>query len=53
MARPRRDSREAAVEERVEAVFWQMIETRRLSQVSVSALVREAGINRSTFYYHY
>ena len=53
MARPRKDSEEAAVEERVEAVFWEMIETRRLTQVSVSALVREAGINRSTFYYHY
>ena len=53
MARPSKGSPEAAVEERIEAAFWEILEARHLSQVSVSALVRKAGINRSTFYYHY
>ena len=53
MARPKKGANDASVEERVETAFWKAIETRSLAQVSVSSLVREAGINRSTFYYHY
>jgi AcrR family transcriptional regulator len=53
MARPKKGAMDSTVEESVERTFWNMLESRRLNQVNVSTLIRETGINRSTFYYYY
>ena len=33
--------------------FKEMLRTKSLSKISVSELIRQCGINRKTFYYHF
>lgn len=39
--------------ERMEKAFMRLLQSKELTQISVSALCKEAGLNRSTFYANY
>lgn len=52
MARPRNDGSPSAAT-RLESAFFDQLETRPFPEITVSALVRAAGVNRNSFYYHY
>lgn len=39
--------------ERLRAAFWRLLEKRPLASITVRDLVREAGVNKNAFYYHY
>lgn len=53
MARPRHDSTLKSAQERLEDAFWRLLVDRDYQRITVSDLVREAGVNRNTFYYHF
>lgn len=53
MARPRKDSGEVPVRERLSQAFWGLFEERPLSQITVGDLAQRARCNRGTFYYYY
>lgn len=38
---------------KLEAAFLKLIEERPFSKITVNDIVREAGVHRNTFYYHY
>jgi AcrR family transcriptional regulator len=52
MARPGKESGESA-DKVIEDVFWRLLSTKPVSKISVSEIIREAGCNRTTFYYYY
>lgn len=52
MARPRKERQHEARNQLVEA-FWKFAREIPVSDMKVDALAREAGCNRSTFYYHF
>lgn len=39
--------------EKLERAFWSCLERRPYDQLTVSEVVREAGVNRTLFYYHF
>lgn len=39
--------------ERIESVFYDLIQTKELNQISVSDICKKAGLNRTTFYANY
>ena len=39
--------------EMIASKFKEMLRTKSLSKISVSELIRQCGINRKTFYYHF
>ncbi len=53
MARPRRDAGAVPADRRILDEFSQMVLEKPLSEVTVDALCRKAGCNKTTFYYHY
>lgn len=53
MGRPRKDSNTPEAKDQLISTFWNMLETRDMSDITVGSLVSEAGVNRGTFYYHY
>lgn len=44
----RRQSRE-----KIQAIFMQLLQTKELSEISVSDICKQAGLNRTTFYSNY
>lgn len=52
-SQPRVDRRFARTEKAIRAALHRLVESGGLESVSVSALAREADINRKTFYLHY
>ena len=38
---------------RLESAFFKLIEEKPFSKITVNDIVREAGVHRNTFYYHY
>lgn len=52
MGRPRADGGPLAPE-RLETAFFDLLRTTDYRDISVSAVVRAAGLNRNSFYYHY
>lgn len=52
MNTPNNRRRRASVE-RIEKVFLDLLQTRELSEISVSDLCKQAGLNRTTFYANY
>lgn len=52
MGRPRNDGGPTAPQ-RLEAAFFDLLSATPYQDVTISALVREAGVNRNSFYYHY
>ena len=53
MPRPRRDSEILPATTRMENAFWELLRGREYRRISVTDVVREAGVNRNSFYYHY
>lgn len=53
MARPRKNSGTPDARERILNSFWTLLGTHRLNEITVGMIVRQAGCNRGTFYYHF
>lgn len=53
MARPSYQRDEQTARERIVEAFWRMVEDGPYDKVSVRGLVRESGVNKNTFYYHF
>ena len=53
MPRPRHDSELTPAKERMENAFWALLEDREYRKITVTDIVREAQVNRNSFYYHY
>ncbi|MGO1183877.1 MAG: TetR/AcrR family transcriptional regulator [Micrococcaceae bacterium] len=52
MGRPRQDQGPSAVQ-RLEAAFFNELRQTPYPGITISAIVRAAGVNRNSFYYHY
>ena len=52
MARPRKSSNDFATI-KIENAFWRLLEEETFSDITVSRIVQESGVNRNSFYYHY
>ncbi len=53
MARPRRDAGAPAMDRRILGEFDAMAREMPTSEITVAALCRRAGCNKTTFYYHF
>lgn len=53
MPRPRRDSEILPAKERLENAFWDLLYEREYRKITVTDIVREAQVNRNSFYYHF
>jgi AcrR family transcriptional regulator len=53
MARPKYERDEQTARDRIVEAFWRMVEDGPYDKVSVRGLVRESGVNKNTFYYHF
>ncbi|KAB5607176.1 TetR/AcrR family transcriptional regulator [Bifidobacterium jacchi] len=53
MPRPRRNSAIPPAKERLEDAFWTLLADRRYRRITVTDVVRQAGVNRNSFYYHF
>lgn len=53
MPRPRRDSEILPARERLENAFWMLLGERPFAKITVTDVVREAQVNRNSFYYHF
>lgn len=53
MARPRKDQDSPQARQRLINAFWNLLETNRISDLTVGAISVKAGCNRGTFYYHF
>lgn len=53
MARPKRQPGEPDVRQRIGDACWELLATRRISQITVGDVAERAHCNRGTFYYHY
>ena len=53
MARPKYERDEQTARERIFEAFWRMVEDGPYEKIGVRGLVRESGVNKNTFYYHF
>lgn len=53
MARPRYRENDETALDRIENAFWTCLEEEPYAKMTISRIVRTAGVNRNTFYYHY
>lgn len=53
MPRPRRDSEILPAKDRLEESFWELLANRDFQKITVTDVVREANVNRNSFYYHF
>lgn len=53
LARPRYRPDDATARDRLADAFWRLLSDNPFAKLTVLALVREAGLNKNTFYYHY
>ncbi|WP_433956015.1 TetR/AcrR family transcriptional regulator [Janibacter indicus] len=53
MVRPRYERGDLDARTRIAEAFWTLIGERPYHEVSVLELVRRAGVNKNTFYYHF
>lgn len=53
MARPRKNTDGPTAKERIHQAFWDNLQEHKLHSITVSMIVKSAGCNRGTFYYHY
>ena len=53
MPRPRRDPEVLPAQQRLENAFWALLRERPYGKITVTDIVREAGVNRNSFYYHF
>ncbi len=49
----RNNKRRQASQEKMEKVFIELLQTKELSEITVSEIVKRTGLNRSTFYANY
>lgn len=47
------NSRRQASQEKIERAFVEMLQTRELKEITVSDIIKQTGLNRSTFYANY
>ena len=47
------NKRRKASREKIESIFYELIQTRELNQITVSDICKRAGLNRTTFYVNY
>ena len=53
LSTPKRDKRVQRTEKAIRTAFFRLLERMDYEKITVSALAREAGIDRKTFYLHY
>lgn len=53
MARPRKDQVGPTALERMREVFWELLEEKPYSAITVKLITQRAGVNHNTFYYHF
>lgn len=53
MARPKYAVGDQTAKEKLAAAFWRLLADKPYAKLSALDVVREAGINKNTFYYHY
>lgn len=53
MARPRMDSKEIPVKQRIEIAFWDLIKQHPIDAITVGMIVSRAECSRGSFYYHF
>lgn len=53
MPRPRLSSEVLPARDRLENAFWELLANRDYRKITVTDIVREAGVNRNSFYYHF
>lgn len=53
MPRPRTTAPGLSARERIEEVFWQLLEELPYGQISIKKLADRAGVNHKTIYYYY
>ena len=53
MPRPRKDSEILSATERLENAFWELLADHEYRKITVTEVVREAHVNRNSFYYHF
>ena len=53
MARPKYEHDEQTAKDRIVEAFWRMVEDGPYEKIGVRGLVRESGVNKNTFYYHF
>lgn len=53
MARPRYRGNDKTALDKIEEAFWDSLQEGPYSDMTIASIVRKAGINRNTFYYHY
>lgn len=53
MARPRKDAPGPTALERMREAFWELLEEKPYSAITVKLITQRAGVNHNTFYYHF
>lgn len=53
MARPKKDQVGPTALERMREVFWELLEEKPYSAITVKLITQRAGVNHNTFYYHF
>ncbi len=53
MPRPKYKKNEKTAVDKIEDAFWKLLETTRYSCITVAQVVKLAGLNRNSFYYHF
>ena len=53
MGRPSKNQQGPSAKERIEQAFWGLLEEKPFHSITVKDLVKHAGVNRNTFYYHF
>lgn len=53
MARPKKTQEGPSAVERMEQAFWDLLEEKPYSKITVGEVVKRAQVNRNAFYYHF
>ncbi|ORC16104.1 hypothetical protein A7979_05745 [Rothia nasimurium] len=53
MARPRKDSTQPGARQRITEAYWALAAERAFPDIAVDQILKRAGCNRTTFYYHF
>ena len=53
MGRPSKNQQGPSAKERIEQAFWELLEEKPFHSITVKDLIKHAGVNRNTFYYHF
>lgn len=53
MARPKVTNINDLAVTKIEKTFWELLEIKDFSQITVLEITKQSGVNRNSFYYHY